>query len=41
MAEGERHDRIMAEVLATENIEERWDSDEIEQLVLDLLETTV
>jgi hypothetical protein len=31
----------MAKVLATENIEERWDSDEIEQLVLDLLETTV
>jgi len=41
MAEGERHDRIMAKVLATENIEERWDSDEVEQLVLDLLETTV
>jgi kynurenine 3-monooxygenase len=41
MAEGERHDRIMAKVLATENIEERWDSDEVEQMVLELLETTV
>jgi len=28
-------------VLATENIEERWDSDEVEQMVLELLETTV
>jgi hypothetical protein len=41
MAEGERHDRIMAKVLAAENIESRWDSDEVEQMVLDLLETTV
>ena len=41
MAEGERHDRIMAKVLATENIAERWDSDEVEQMVLELLETTV
>lgn len=38
-AEGERHDRIMAEVLQMENIADRWDSQEVEDRVLALLET--
>lgn len=36
MAEGQRHDRIMEQVLAMPNIEERWDSDEVERAVLEL-----
>ena len=36
-AEGERHDRIMEQILAMEGIEDRWDSDEVEQEVLRLL----
>lgn len=37
-AEGERHDRIMEQVLKTPNIEEKWDSQEVENLVLKLLQ---
>jgi len=40
-AEGERHDRIMEQILAMENIQERWDSDEVEKEVLRLLEEMV
>jgi kynurenine 3-monooxygenase len=38
-AEGERHDRIMEEILAMDGIEERWDSEEVEQEVLRLFES--
>mgnify|MGYP000326441822 CR=1 FL=1 len=38
-AEGERHDRIMEEILAMEGIEEHWESDEVEQEVLRLFES--
>ena len=38
-AEGERHDRIMEEILGIEVIEEKWDSNEVEQEVLRLLES--
>jgi kynurenine 3-monooxygenase len=38
-AEGERHDRIMEEILAIEGIEEHWDSEEVEQEVLRLFES--
>jgi len=38
-AEGERHDRIMEEILAMEGIEEHWNSDEVEQEVLRLFES--
>lgn len=34
-AEGERHDRIMQEVLELPNIEEQWDSEEVEAFVLE------
>ena len=37
--EGERHDRIMEHILKMENIEAKWDSDEIEARVLALLES--
>jgi kynurenine 3-monooxygenase len=37
-AEGERHDRIMEQILGLEDIEERWDSADIERAVLDLLQ---
>ena len=37
--EGERHDRIMEHILKMENIEDKWDSDEIEARVLALLES--
>jgi len=32
--EGERQDEIMKQILAMEGIEERWDSDKVEQAVL-------
>ena len=38
-AEGERHDRIMEEILTMEGVEERWDSEEVEQEVLRLFES--
>lgn len=38
-AEGERHDRIMEEILGIEVIEEKWDSNEVEQEVLRLFES--
>ena len=38
-AEGERHDRIMEEILAIEGIKENWDSDKVEQEVLRLFES--
>jgi kynurenine 3-monooxygenase len=37
--EGERHDRIMEEILAMDGVEEHWDSDEVEQEVLRLFES--
>lgn len=37
--EGERHDRIMEEILAMKGIEENWDSEEVEQEVLRLFES--
>jgi kynurenine 3-monooxygenase len=39
-AEGERHDRIMEKILAMPGIEQNWDSEAVEQRVLELLETT-
>lgn len=36
MAEGERHDRIMDEIMKWPNIETEWDSDAVEQKVLEL-----
>ena len=38
-AEGERHDRIMEKILGIEVIEEKWDSNEVEQEVLRLFES--
>ena len=38
-AEGERHDRIMEEILAMDGVEEHWDSKEVEQEVLRLFES--
>lgn len=38
-AEGERHDRIMEEILGIEVIEEKWDSNEVEHEVLRLFES--
>ncbi|WKZ66281.1 MAG: NAD(P)/FAD-dependent oxidoreductase [Flavobacteriales bacterium] len=38
--EGLRHDRIMEQVLAMPGIEERWESEEVEKLALELLEAT-
>ena len=40
-AEGERHDRIMQQILAIDDIEDRWDSKEIEKEVLRLFESIV
>ncbi|MGB1183727.1 MAG: FAD-dependent oxidoreductase [Schleiferiaceae bacterium] len=37
MAQGERHDEIMADILALENIEARWDSKEVEEMILERL----
>jgi kynurenine 3-monooxygenase len=37
MAQGERHDEIMADILALENIEARWDSKEVEEMILQRL----
>jgi hypothetical protein len=35
--EGQRHDVIMEEVLAMPGIENNWDSDEVEQMILKAL----
>ena len=40
-AEGERHDRIMQQILAIDDIENRWDSEEIEKEVLRLFESVI
>lgn len=40
LREGERHDRIMEQVLDLQGIEERWNSEEVEQKVLELLAAT-
>ncbi len=37
LKEGKRQDAIMAEVMAMPNIEERWDSDEVEKRMLELV----
>ena len=37
LAEGRRQDNIMAEVMDTPNIEEKWDSSEVEEKILNLL----
>ena len=34
LAEGQKHDRIMQEVLRMPNIAERWDTPEVEQKIL-------
>lgn len=39
MAEGERHDRIMEDILAIPGIDEKWDNPEIVDLVLEKLAT--
>lgn len=38
--EGLRHDRIMEQVLALPDVDKRWDSDEVERQVLNLLESS-
>lgn len=38
--EGLRHDRIMEEVLAIPGIEEKWESEEVERRVMELVSTT-
>jgi kynurenine 3-monooxygenase len=35
--EGQRQQKIMDEVMATEGIESNWDSDEVEQKMLELI----
>ena len=37
LREGQRHDRIMEQVLAMPGVEERWETEEVERKVLDLL----
>lgn len=37
LREGQRHDRIMEEVLAMKDVEERWESEEVERKALGLL----
>ena len=37
LMEGQRHDVIMEEVLAMPGIENNWDSDEVEQMILKAL----
>jgi kynurenine 3-monooxygenase len=37
LREGQRHDRIMAEVLAMPGIEEKWEGEEVERKAMDLL----
>ncbi|MDZ7848635.1 MAG: NAD(P)/FAD-dependent oxidoreductase [Owenweeksia sp.] len=39
LAEGERQDAIMEEVMRMPNIEKRWDSDEVEQKMIELIES--
>lgn len=37
LREGQRHDRIMEQVLAMPGVAERWESEEVEKLAMDLL----
>ena len=37
LREGKRQDRIMEQVMAMPEIESKWDSDEVENLMLELL----
>ncbi len=39
LKEGQRQDAIMAQVMAMDNIEEKWDSEEVEQKMLELVES--
>ena len=40
LREGQRHDRIMAEVLAMPGVEEKWEGEEVERRAMDLLVRT-
>ncbi|HMT28266.1 MAG TPA: kynurenine 3-monooxygenase, partial [Bacteroidia bacterium] len=37
LREGKKQDRIMDKVMATEGVAEKWDSPEIENLILEML----
>ena len=39
LREGQRHDRIMEEVLAIPDIENKWDGVEVEKLALGMLKS--
>jgi len=40
LKEGQRHDRIMEDVLAMPGVEEKWESEEVERRALELLRST-
>lgn len=41
LREGQRHDRIMAEVLAMPGVEDKWEGEEVERRAMELIDSTI